>query len=59
MIACQAAHLTAANYYCSDQGGPLAPAPNGGTTCETLICKWTCDDATFVDLNVYARCNCP
>jgi hypothetical protein len=60
MMACQAKQLTAAQYYCStpSMGGPAQPAPAAGTACETLICKWTCDDANLVDENVYARCGC-
>jgi hypothetical protein len=59
MIACQAKQLTAAQYYCSVPSvGPAQPAPKAGTACETLICKWTCDDGTFGDPNVAARCGC-
>jgi hypothetical protein len=58
MVACEATHLTAPNYECSDQGGPIWPAPKDGTTCENMICQWTCDDGTICDANIYARCNC-
>jgi hypothetical protein len=59
MIACQAKQLTAAQYYCSVPSmGPAQPAPKASTACETLICKWTCDDGTNVDPNVFARCGC-
>jgi hypothetical protein len=67
MVQCEALHLTASNYECSDQNAGLPPpappnpqpAPKAGTQCETLICKWTCADGALVDPNVYARCNCP
>jgi len=58
MIACEAEHLTANQYVCSDQGLTEQPAPVPGTDCETLICSWTCEDATFVDVNIYDRCGC-
>ena len=63
MVACEALHLTANNYECSDQNAGVPPpinqpAPKAGTQCETLICKWTCADGVFVDPNVSARCGC-
>jgi hypothetical protein len=59
MVGCEAQHLTPSNYECSNQGGTnIWPAPKVGTTCETLICKWTCDDATICDANIYDRCGC-
>jgi hypothetical protein len=58
MIACEAEHLTANQYVCSDQGPESWPAPVPGTECETAICAWTCADQTFVDVNIYERCGC-
>lgn len=63
MVACQALHLTATNYECSDQnaGSPplnIQPSPKAGTACEAQICKWTCADGLFIDANAYARCGC-
>jgi len=59
MIACQATQLTAAQYECSTQSTSLVqPSPKASTACETLICKWTCDDGTFGDENAFARCGC-
>ncbi|MEO7036043.1 MAG: hypothetical protein ABI548_19045 [Polyangiaceae bacterium] len=59
MIKCQAATLTAANYGCSTQmSNMVQPSPKAGTGCETLICKYTCDDGTLVDDNIVARCGC-
>lgn len=59
MIKCQAAALTATNYECSTQSNTMVqPSPKAATSCETLICKFTCDDAMYVDENIYARCGC-
>ena len=60
MTACQAKHLVAADYKCSDQGPPpdLKPFPKADTTCETLICKFTCLDQTIVDIDALGRCGC-
>ena len=60
MIACEAQKLVTADYECSDNGPPIGtvPAPKNGTACQTEICKWTCDDATIVDVNVYTWCGC-
>ncbi|MEO8904449.1 MAG: hypothetical protein ABI488_18910 [Polyangiaceae bacterium] len=59
MIKCQAATLTASNYECSTQANTMVqPSPKAGTSCETLICKFTCDDGMFVDENIIARCGC-
>lgn len=58
MIRCQAEKLTAADYYCSQMEVFVTPAPVADTACEDLICKWTCIDATFGDINVYTRCAC-
>ncbi|HEX7451528.1 MAG TPA: hypothetical protein VF294_04555 [Polyangiaceae bacterium] len=57
MIACQAKQLTAIQYECSTQmNTQVQPAPKAGTACEALICKFTCDDAMYVDDNIVARC---
>ena len=58
MIACQASKLTAGDYVCADQGGLDVAFPKAATSCETAICKWTCADQTYGDINAFDRCGC-
>jgi len=61
MIACEAKNLTTvSSYECSEQGGPIWPAPKNNTTCNASICAWACADMSgAADPNVVARCACP
>jgi hypothetical protein len=58
MIACFAQNLGPTDYVCADQGGSAWPEAKAGTVCEALICKWTCDDYMFGDLQAVIRCGC-
>ncbi|MEI9936980.1 MAG: hypothetical protein WDO69_07130 [Pseudomonadota bacterium] len=63
-IQCQATHLTSTDQYMCAADGTMvsATSPVESTVCETLLCKWTCDDGNFgtagADVNVYTRCGC-
>jgi len=64
-VRCMATNLTNTNQYaCTAVGtmaGPTA-SPVADTACETVLCKWTCDDGNFgtvsADADVYGRCPC-
>jgi hypothetical protein len=59
MVSCQAAQLTATNYACSPQSNDTQmPGPKASTACASEICKWTCDDAMYVDEVMYGTCGC-
>ena len=55
------AGLTPSQWQCSSDPNDgwmfgAIPVPNG--PCESLVCNWTCTDATFADLSAFVRCGC-
>jgi len=59
MMTCQGQSLTASNYYCSDQGPIIQPAPKADGPCKAKVCAWTCADMVgAADANVAADCGC-
>jgi len=64
LVRCMASHLTNTDQYACAAAGTMvgATSPAASTDCETVLCKWTCDDANFgtsgMDADVAARCGC-
>jgi hypothetical protein len=60
MVRCLAS-LTASQWQCSSDptdGTMFGAVPAANGPCESLICGWTCTDATLVDASAYYRCLC-